>query len=387
MIVLRETEWAESMIRNHDLGKKPVETLIRVARYYLDKNFSAAETRKKMDLFLIQCDPVASLPKWSNTLDFAVRAAKKRKPVNIDRIDITEPEMYKIDLLDGVQIRRLAFTLLCIAKYGMEVSGGKTDYWVGAKDSEIMSMANINTSIKRQSQMYHTLRSLGMIQFAKRVDNTSVRVCFAHTGETVMSVADFRNLGYQYLKHKGGRFFECKNCGITTKVADGGRVRKYCPECAAKIKASQDAECSVRNTSHPGRPHTYSVYIHESPDGKRYVGMTQYKLSRKWRMGDGYMSNKDLYSDIVEYGWDCFAHYLVMETSDRDEAESAVNALIKKYKTYDPEYGYNRRVSMDKPCSCPVIESKFIRLLGDGSKKPENKECRKPSKIKGLRAI
>ena len=33
-IVLKENDWAEKMIQSKSLGKKPSETLRRVARYY-----------------------------------------------------------------------------------------------------------------------------------------------------------------------------------------------------------------------------------------------------------------------------------------------------------------------------------------------------------------
>ena len=71
-----------------------------------------------------------------------------------------------------------------------------------------MRMANINTSIKRQSLMYYNLNAAGLIQFSKKVDNTNVKVCFMAPGDVVMSITDFRNLGYQYLK------YHCPACAI-----------------------------------------------------------------------------------------------------------------------------------------------------------------------------
>ena len=38
-IVLNEYEWAEKAIRDRDLGKKPGETIGRVAKYYLHNAF------------------------------------------------------------------------------------------------------------------------------------------------------------------------------------------------------------------------------------------------------------------------------------------------------------------------------------------------------------
>ena len=199
-IVLNEREWAEEMITSRSLGKKPFETMCRVARYYLDNGMQKREVRRILDTFLLQCDPSASLPKWSGVLDAALARAMKYQSIHIDSIDITRPEMERINTITGKQARRLAFTLLCLAKY-WDIVTGKSDGWVNSKDSDIMRMANINTSIKRQSLMYHNLNEAGMIQFSKRVDNTNVRVCFMEPGEIVLRITDFRNLGYQYMMY------------------------------------------------------------------------------------------------------------------------------------------------------------------------------------------
>lgn len=246
-IVLKENEWAAKMLQSRTLGKKPSETLYRVARYLLDEGYSKKDTRNKLDAFLLQCDPTASLPKWSSALDYAVTRASKYEAIEIDSIDITKPEMEIIDSLNGKQIKRLAFTLLCLAKY-WQIVIPTGDHWVNNKDNEIMAMANINTSIKRQGLMYWTLRELGLIQFSRKIDNTNVKVCFAQDGEVAMSISDFRNLGYQYLKYHGEPYFECVNCGMTTKFSDpiNGRKQKYCKSCASEIAVQQRVNSVMR---------------------------------------------------------------------------------------------------------------------------------------------
>lgn len=124
----------------------------------------------------------------------------------------------------------------------------QNDYWVNSKDNEIMSFANINTSIRRQCAMYATLRELGLIQFSKKVDNTNVRVCFATDGDTAMTITDLRNLGYQYLKYHGEPYFECVNCGITTKYSNPvkGRSQKYCEACARDMYLKQTVNSVMR---------------------------------------------------------------------------------------------------------------------------------------------
>lgn len=251
-IVLNEHYYAEQAIQTRSLGKKPSETLSRVARYYIDSFDSANKKtiRSKLDLFLLQCDSTASIPKWSKMLDFATDWAFKHEAIQIDSIIITKPEMDKIDSLDGKQIRRLAFVLLCLSKYWNIVNSQNND-WVNSKDNEIMAFANINTSIRRQCAMYAALRDAGLIQFSKKVDNTNVRVCFAEDGETAMTITDLRNLGYQYLKYHGEPYFECSNCGITTKISNpwnknSSWKQKYCRDCAVEIKTKQNVNSVMR---------------------------------------------------------------------------------------------------------------------------------------------
>lgn len=252
-IVLNEHYYAEQAIQTRSLGKKPSETLSRVARYYIDSCDSANKKtiRSKLDLFLLQCDSTASIPKWSKMLDFATDWAFKHEAIQIDSIIITKPEMDKIDSLDGKQIRRLAFVLLCLSKY-WNIVNSQNDNWVNSKDNEIMAFADINTSIRRQCAMYATLRDTGLIQFSKKVDNTNVRVCFAEDGDVAMTITDLRNLGYQYLKYHGGPYFECTNCGITVKIDEPtkGRKQKYCKECAVEIKTKQNVNAVMRHRKH-----------------------------------------------------------------------------------------------------------------------------------------
>lgn len=249
-IVLNEYDWAERAISEKSLGAKPYETLSRVAKYYTYKNYPRKDVRRLLDEFLLQCEPSVSLVTWSDTLDSAAKSATKYPLVMIDSVDITASEMERIDSLPGKQVRRLAFTLLCIAKY-MHIVSENTNYWVTTPDNEIMKMANISTSIKRQSIMFGQLKDSEMIRFSKQIDNLSVQVLFADEGEPVLRVTDFRNLGYQYMKYHGEPYFECSHCGITEKVKNPSRGRppKYCPKCAVEIQTKQKVNYVMRQKS------------------------------------------------------------------------------------------------------------------------------------------
>lgn len=246
-IVLNEYDWAERALKEKSTGKKPYETLCRVAKYYIHKEYSRKEVRRLLDEFLLKADPHISLVRWSDTLDSAVKYAYKYPLIMIDNITITRPEMDKIDALPGKQLRRLAFTLLCIAKYYGAVKGSY-DGWVSTPDNEIMKMANVNTSIKRQSLMFGQLKEVGMVRFSKQIDNLSVQVQFEEDGDPAMQITDFRNLGYQYMKYHGEPYFECVNCGLTEKIKETvkGRPQKYCSQCAVDVHLKQRVNSVMR---------------------------------------------------------------------------------------------------------------------------------------------
>lgn len=243
-IILNEHTAAEQALESHELGKKPFQTLSCIARYYMDNGYPKRQTRKLLEEFLLRCDPSISLPKWTRLVDSAMSSAAKRPAVQIEQIIITRPEMDAINSVVGVQTKRLAFTLLCLSKY-WNIVNNRPDGWVNSQDSDIMRMANISTSVKRQSMLYHQLFELGYIRFSRQVDNTNVQVCFACEGEPALAITDFRNLGYQYLRYMGEPFTECINCGILFRTKlQSGRPRKYCSECGHEILLAQQREAS-----------------------------------------------------------------------------------------------------------------------------------------------
>lgn len=244
-LVLRETDWAKQMIERQTLGSSPYETLRRIARYYIDLGKTKTETKKSIEKYVESCMKNSSILKWSKTIDAAVSYAAKHPAVNVECINITADELKTIEFITlGRQAQRLAFTLLCLSKY-WNICTGTNEFWVNSADSEIMQMANIKTSIKRQCKLYHDLREAGLISFSHRVDCNNIRVNFANDdSDTAMEITDLRNLGNQYLMQIGEPYFSCAECGVVSKLVNpqAGRKQKYCYECAAKVAAAQKLE-------------------------------------------------------------------------------------------------------------------------------------------------
>ena len=85
----------------------------------------------------------------------------------------------------------------------------------------------------------------------------------------------------------------------------------------------------------------YKVYVHISPNGKRYYGITKKKVERRWRNGKGYKSNKYFYRAINKHGWDNFEHIVIAKGLSEEEAKWLEIELIREWDTTNREYGYN----------------------------------------------
>lgn len=91
----------------------------------------------------------------------------------------------------------------------------------------------------------------------------------------------------------------------------------------------------------------FYVYIHVTPSGKRYVGITTRPVNRRWQNGFGYYGNKHFFNAIKKYGWDNIEHK-VYEVDTKNEMYYLENYLITYYQTNKKEYGYNKSVGGEK---------------------------------------
>lgn len=85
----------------------------------------------------------------------------------------------------------------------------------------------------------------------------------------------------------------------------------------------------------------YIVYIHTSPSGKVYIGITCQTVEQRWREGRGYKNNQAFYNAIQKYGWENIKHEIVAENISKEEATKLEKELIEKYHATDKNYGYN----------------------------------------------
>ena len=93
------------------------------------------------------------------------------------------------------------------------------------------------------------------------------------------------------------------------------------------------------------------LYLHITPCGKKYFGVTGMKPKQRWRKnGNGYKPEKDengnekpshFWTAIQKYGWDNITHVILADNLTPDEADMFEIFLIAYYDTTDPSKGYN----------------------------------------------
>lgn len=84
------------------------------------------------------------------------------------------------------------------------------------------------------------------------------------------------------------------------------------------------------------------VYVHIFPNNKLYIGITKSDdCSKRWVRGKGYDSQQFMHRAIQKYGWDNIKHIILMTGLDISVAQEVEKYLIMKYRTQNPQLGYN----------------------------------------------
>ena len=84
----------------------------------------------------------------------------------------------------------------------------------------------------------------------------------------------------------------------------------------------------------------YTVYMHISPSGKRYIGITSTSVNQRWNNGKGY-ETQIFYRAIEKYGWDNIEHIIIAKGLDEETAKWLEIELIRELDTTNPSKGYN----------------------------------------------
>lgn len=245
--ILNEKTYIENIL-NDDLyicDSKPAPILALMAQYY----YEIEGFRRKKIVELLQTFLEAKYPpygedkaKWDNIIAKIVKKTGGRNLLQINGIEITEKELETIAKINDKTLERLAFTMLCIAKF-YKAKNPENGGWINTEIKDVFVAARINGNKVQQATYIHKLVRIGLIETTKRSDKLNLRVTFISDDTPKMIIDDFRELGYQYNYYKGDKFFHCQNCGILVKQYGNNIDRCLCKNCIAE-KQIRKATCS-----------------------------------------------------------------------------------------------------------------------------------------------
>lgn len=109
----------------------------------------------------------------------------------------------------------------------------------------------------------------------------------------------------------------------------------------------------------------FTVYMHITPSGKRYVGITCRKPEYRWNNGRGYEANKHFHNAILRYGWDNIEHIIVADDLTKDDACQMEQLLIRVHETTNPENGYNQSIGGESGSLGVRLSDERKKKIGD----------------------
>lgn len=139
----------------------------------------------------------------------------------------------------------------------------------------------------------------------------------------------------------------------------------------------------------------WCVYMHTSPSGKRYVGITSQKPEDRWGVcGSGYLCKNPngtyrqpaMARAILKYpNWDEWKHEILLTEVTKKYAGQEEQRLIEHYKCRDRRFGYNispggEGVPLSEETKKKISEANKGRFVGEKSPnygKPMSDETKK----------
>ena len=246
MIILNEKEYAEECLKSGIVNGKPLHTINILAKYY--HHIMGYRKKQIADLLLAFLEKhypcyVYTKDYWIDSIEHAAQNAGKFELHEINDVRITENELVAIATLGNKVLERLAFTVLCIAKLN-NARNPNNNGWVNTEDKEVFKIARISDNTIDRQKRIGKLCAAGLIELPKRIDNDSYRVTFIDdSSPVVLTISDFRELGYEYLRYVGGNFIRCQECNILTRGNKNG-TKRYCPNCVAySPKETKEVTC------------------------------------------------------------------------------------------------------------------------------------------------
>ena len=231
-LYMDEEKEALKILELKDLGYRPSSSICILAKYYLQvQNKTKKETEDLIIDFIKNKTKINYKPSdWEKCIVKNIKKAEKIPIVKIDKIEINKSEIQLIQELTSKPLQRLAFTLLCVAKYHNQLFD-KNNNWVNYQMYQIFKLAGVaNRTQAERLCMLNELYKLNMIKYSKKNTNTNVCVNYIlDDDEIAIELHNMQELGKEYSLYCGEKYIRCEKCGILFRSSSNNS--KYYKNC------------------------------------------------------------------------------------------------------------------------------------------------------------
>lgn len=226
----------------------PTNTIRKLARYnYYVNNFGKVKNYNSIVEYMSKNYKDFSEYTYQRDIDGCIKDVKKTPFKNILSINITKTEIEFIQMLDDIKKQKIAFVLLCTAKYRdsyNENNNHKTDISM----TDLYKMARVVLPQSERAIFLHFLTQDNIIAQHTFAGVKNKKILFVSEDENdqvviVLHEIDFLELAYVYLDYINGNigYGRCEECGRMIKYGKT-KHNKYCEECAKTIEIKNSKE-------------------------------------------------------------------------------------------------------------------------------------------------
>lgn len=240
--------YAKNVIDNHDIDEKNAnEHMILLAKYnfHIENMDDIANYHSIVQYMSTYWNGFMEADHQQKIEDF-IKNSHEFGFKNIESIKITKKELDFIASLENIRLEKIAFVLLCVAKYECYYHD-EPKYWICWPLNAISKLARVHVTKKENLVLYRQLVLMGAIESNSVKNNLYEHVLFASNDkndEIVLELSenDYKELAYTYLYYKNGfsGYVHCGKCGRLVKQKSNRQ--KFCSDCAQLVRRIQSNE-------------------------------------------------------------------------------------------------------------------------------------------------
>lgn len=245
--------YAKNVIDNHNIDENnAIEHIKMLAKYnYHVENMKDNENYCSIVKYMSNYWNCFAEADYQKAISDFIKEAHNFGFKNMGTVKITKKELNFIASLSNIRLEKIAFVMLCIAKYKCYYHDNP-NYWIDWNLNAISKLARVHVTKSENLLLYRQLVLVGAIESNSVKGKLYEHVLFASDekdDEIVLELSenDYKELAYTYLYYKNGfsGYVHCEKCGRLIKQKSNRQ--KFCDECAEKNNKKSKLEWWHKN--------------------------------------------------------------------------------------------------------------------------------------------